>query len=87
VAGRPVARMVAIRSRRVRDLTSMSDGMRAQHGNCDHRGLLEVEWAGGYYRMRCTLCGEIGPTRKTPEAARKALLVLGARDGTRAPRG
>jgi hypothetical protein len=79
--------MVAIRFRRVRDLTSMSDGMREQHDSCDHRSRLEVERAGGYYRVRCTVCGEIGPARKTPEAARKALLVLGARDGTRAPRG
>ena len=31
--------------------------------------------------MRCAVCGKVGPVRKTPEAARKALLVLGARDG------
>lgn len=73
--------MVAIRFRRVCDLTSMSDGMRAQHDGCDHRGLLER--AEGCYRMKCTVCGKIGPARNTPEAARKALLVLGVRDGTR----
>ncbi len=33
------------------------------------------------YRLRCAVCGKAGPVRKTPEAARKALLVLGARDG------
>lgn len=77
--------MVAMRFRRVRDPASMSEGMRARQDGCDHRGLLEVQQDEGYYRMRCVLCGKIGPSRKTPEAARKALLVLGARDG--APRG
>jgi hypothetical protein len=77
--------MVAIRFRRVRDPASMSNGMRAQQDGCDHGGLVEVERAEGCYRVRCTLCGKTGPARNTPEAARKALLVLGARDGIDAP--
>ena len=48
---------------------------------CEHRSLAGVELTEGGYRLRCAVCGKAGPTRKTPEAARKALLVLGARDG------
>jgi len=77
--------MVAIRFRRVRDPVSMSNGMCAQQVGCDHGGLVEVERAEGCYRVRCTVCGKTGPARNTPEAARKALLVLGARDGMNAP--
>lgn len=47
---------------------------------CEHRGLAAVEPTEGGYRLRCAVCGKVGPARKTPEAARKALLVLGARD-------
>jgi hypothetical protein len=32
------------------------------------------------YRVRCMVCEKTGPTRKTSEAARKALLVLGVQD-------
>jgi hypothetical protein len=32
------------------------------------------------YRVRCMTCDKRGPTRNTPEAARKALLVLGVQD-------
>jgi hypothetical protein len=77
--------MVAIRFRRVGDAVSMSNAMRAQHDRCDHGDLVGVERAEGCYRVRCTICGKTGPARNTPEAARKALLVLGARDGTNAP--
>jgi hypothetical protein len=68
-----------MRCRLARDIASMSwpqDG-------CDHGGPTEVEQEEGCYRARCTVCGKTGPARKTPEAARKALVVLGARDGTR----
>lgn len=50
---------------------------------CDHSGPTMVERTGGGYAMRCTTCRKAGPVRRTPEAARKALLVLGARDGWR----
>ena len=53
---------------------------------CEHRSLAGVELSEGGYRLRCAVCGKAGPARKTPEAARKALLVLGARDGA-APTG
>jgi hypothetical protein len=35
----------------------------------------------GGHAARCLLCGTVGPVRDTPEAARKALLALGKRDG------
>ena len=53
---------------------------------CEHRSLAAVELTERGYRLRCAVCGKVGPARKTPEAARKALLVLGARDGA-APTG
>lgn len=53
---------------------------------CEHRSLAEVELTEGGYCLRCAVCGKAGPARKTPDAARKALLVLGARDGA-APMG
>jgi hypothetical protein len=37
-----------------------------------------VEPAEADCAVRCVLCGTVGPVRKTAEAARKALLVLGA---------
>jgi hypothetical protein len=48
---------------------------------CDHGGPAMVERAEDGYTMRCITCRKVGPVRKTPEAARKALLVLGVRDG------
>ena len=71
--------MAAIRYRRARDNASMSEPL----DMCDHSGPTEVERAERCYRARCTVCGNTGPARQTPEAARKALVVLGARDGTR----
>ncbi len=53
---------------------------------CEHPSLAAVEPTEGGYRLRCAVCGNTGPARKTPEAARTALLVLGARDGA-APTG
>jgi hypothetical protein len=70
--------MAAIRYRRARNNASMSES----RDRCDHSGPTEVERAEGCYRVRCTICGKTGPARKIPEAARKALVVLGARDGT-----
>jgi hypothetical protein len=58
----------------------------ARSEGCEHRSLAAVELTEAGYRLRCVVCGKLGPARKTPEAARKALLVLGARDGA-APRG
>ena len=52
----------------------------------EHRSLAAVELTEAGYRLRCVVCRKLGPARKTPEAARKALLVLGTRDGA-APRG
>jgi hypothetical protein len=47
---------------------------------CAHNGFLLVEPAEeSGCAVRCALCGVAGPVRETPEAARKALLVLGAR--------
>jgi hypothetical protein len=46
---------------------------------CAHNGFLLVEPADGGCAVRCVLCGMAGPVRDTSEAARKALLVLGAR--------
>jgi hypothetical protein len=50
---------------------------------CDHSGPTMVERTEGGYTMVCIVCRKVGPVRRTPEAARKALLVLGARDGWR----
>ena len=47
---------------------------------CEHRGPATVERVERGYRVRCMVCEKMGPTRKTPEAARKALLVLGVQD-------
>jgi hypothetical protein len=47
---------------------------------CEHRGPATVEQVERGYRVRCMVCEKTGPMRKTPEAARKALLVLGVRD-------
>ena len=47
---------------------------------CAHNGFLLVEPVEGGCEARCALCGTVGPVRYTSEAARKALLVLGARN-------
>ena len=47
---------------------------------CAHNGFLLVEPVDGGCAVRCVLCGTVGPVRSSAEAARKALLVLGARD-------
>ncbi len=39
-----------------------------------------VEPVDGGCAARCVLCGTVGPVRSTAETARKALLVLGARN-------
>jgi hypothetical protein len=59
----------------------MGERSRTRSDRCEHRSLASVEPTKGGYRLRCAVCGKAGPVRKTPEAARKALLVLGARDG------
>ncbi len=47
---------------------------------CAHNGFLLVEPVDGGCAVRCVLCGTVGPVRNTAETARKALLVLGARN-------
>ena len=47
---------------------------------CTHNGFLLVEPVDGGCSVRCVVCGMVGPVRNTAEAARKALLVLGARN-------
>jgi hypothetical protein len=47
---------------------------------CSHNGFLLVEPVEGGCEACCALCGTVGPVRYTSEAARKALLVLGARN-------
>ena len=59
----------------------MGEGSTTRSDRCEHRSLATVEPTKGGYRLRCAVCGKAGPVRKTPEAARKALLVLGVRDG------
>jgi hypothetical protein len=59
----------------------MGERSTTRSGRCEHRSLAAVEPRKGGYRLRCAVCGKAGPVRKTPEAARKAPLVLGARDG------
>jgi hypothetical protein len=45
---------------------------------CRHNGFLLLEPVQtGSCAARCVLCGTLAPVRVTPEAARKALLVLG----------
>ena len=46
----------------------------------EHSGPATVERVERGYRVRCMVCEKRGPTRKTAEAARKALLVLGVQD-------
>jgi hypothetical protein len=56
-------------------------GQRSMPPNrCDHSGPALVARAEGGYTMQCITCRKVGLVRKTPEAARKALLVLGVRD-------
>jgi hypothetical protein len=47
---------------------------------CTHNGFLLVEPVDNGCAVRCVLCGMVGPVRNSAETARKALLVLGARD-------
>ena len=54
-------------------------GRPATMEECVHNGFLLVEPVDGGCAVRCALCGKLGPVRDTAEAARKALLVLGAR--------
>ena len=52
----------------------------APKAHCTHEfPILVLEEDKGHYYGRCLGCLEIGPKRPTPEAARKALWVLGAR--------
>jgi hypothetical protein len=55
-------------------------GRPAVGGPCAHNGFLLVEPMDGCCAVRCVLCGTVGPVRSNAEAARKALLVLGARN-------
>jgi hypothetical protein len=59
----------------------MGERSTTRSGRCEHRSLAAVEPRKGGYRLWCAVCGKAGPVRKTAEAARKALLVLGAQDG------
>ncbi len=54
-------------------------GSSATAQRCAHNGFLLVEPAEDGFAVGCALCGTVGPMCDTPEAARKALLVLGAR--------
>jgi hypothetical protein len=54
-------------------------GRLATMEGCAHNGFLLVVPVDGGCAVRCALCGKLGPVRDTAEAARKALLVLGAR--------
>jgi hypothetical protein len=45
-----------------------------------HNGFLLDEPVNVGCSARCVLCGTVGPVRNTAETARKALLVLGARN-------
>jgi hypothetical protein len=47
---------------------------------CNHSGPAIAERTKGGYTVRCMVCQTVGPARTSPEAARKALLVLGARN-------
>jgi len=62
----------------VREAWGRFTGRPATAGRCAHNGFLLVEPAEAGYAVRCVLCGTVGPVRKAAEAARKALLVLGA---------
>ena len=52
---------------------------RRRERSCHHLGSTLVVSQLGYH-ARCSECGTLGPGRPNTEAARKALLVLGARD-------
>ena len=55
-------------------------GQPATVEGCAHNGFLLIEPVDGGCAVRCVLCGMVGPVRRTAETARKALLVLGARN-------
>ena len=67
----------------MRDSREPSDNERSEwYGNpwCTHEyPILLNDTEAGYY-ARCLRCLTIGPERPLKEAARRALLVLGARD-------
>jgi hypothetical protein len=58
-------------------------GIRARSGRrCSHRYTtlaMVLDAQTGSYYVRCLGCMKMGPECTSPEAARKALLVLGAR--------
>ncbi len=51
----------------------------ARGGGCDHRGARAAVVTKLGHHARCPDCGALGPGRSSREAARQALLVLGAR--------
>ena len=55
-------------------------GPGARTRRCDHRLLAMVFTELGCH-ARCRICGTIGPEQPSSEAARQALLILGARRG------
>jgi hypothetical protein len=59
------------------------DSRSTPQNRCDHSGPAIVERVEDGYTIHCITCRKVGPVRKTPEAARKALLVLGVRDRSR----
>ncbi len=63
----------------VREAWDRFVGRPATTEGCGHNGFLLVEPAEGGFAVRCALCGTVGPVRNTAGAARKALLMLGAR--------
>jgi hypothetical protein len=65
----------------VREAWDRFTGRPATADRCAHHGFLLVEPAEAGCAVRCVLCGTVGPVRKTAEAARKALLVLGRGTG------
>jgi hypothetical protein len=48
---------------------------------CAHRSLAAVELTEGGYRLRCAVCGKVGPARKTPAAVRKARVAFATAAG------
>ncbi len=55
----------------------------AQGDGCDHRGARAAVATELGHHARCPDCGALGPGRPSREAARQALLVLGARGDQR----
>lgn len=61
-------------------MTGPMGGRSTPPDRCDHSGSATVEQTQVGYAVRCVICQMVGPVRTTPESARKALLVLGARN-------